>query len=115
MYELDFNDIQALWKFGCETVNLAEQAQKAREEYAIALKDLRLELAKAYGEDTIKDSMSEAKAFIKLSNKSEGLKQALINYTVKEQEYKGLEKLVDTRNGLLKFNASILVNQPKTA
>jgi len=112
---IDYNDSKALWKFGCETVSLAELSHKAREEYATVTKTLRLALAKAYGDDTIKDSMSEAKAFIKLSNKSEGLKQALINYTVKEQEYKGLEKLVDTRNGLLKFNASILVNQPKTA
>ncbi len=111
MRELDYNDTKELWKFGCETVNLAEKAQQARERYAIALKDLRLELAKAYGEDSIKDGMAEAKAFIKLSNKSEDLKQSLIDFTIKQQEYKGLEKLVDTRNGLLRFNSSIIVNQ----
>ncbi len=110
---IDYNDSKALWKFGCETVSLAELSHKAREEYATVTKTLRLALAKAYGDDTIKDSMSEAKAFIKLSNNSDELKQALTAFTTKEQEYKGLEKLVDTRNALLKFNASLIANQPR--
>ena len=113
MQELDYNDSKACWSFGCESVNLAEQVLKAREEYATALKDLRLALAKAYGKDTIKDSMAEAKAFVKLSNDSNELQQALIIYTTKDMEFKGLEKLVDTRNALLKYNSSLLSNQPK--
>ena len=113
MIKIDYNDSKKLWIFGCETVNLAEEVKKAREEYAIALKNLRVALAKAYAESSIKDTMSEDKAFIKLSLQSEESKQDLINYTIKEQEYKGLEKLVDTRNALLKFNASLIQNQPK--
>ena len=113
MYEIDYNDSKALWTFGCETVELAEQAKKARVEYATSLKNLRIALAKAYSDSSIKDSMSEDKAFVKLSNESDELEQALISYTTKEQEYKGLEKVVDTRNGLLKFNSSLIANQPK--
>lgn len=113
MYEIDYNDSKALWKFGCETVELAELTHKAREEYATAIKTLRLALAKSYADGSIKDSMSESKAFVKLSLESEELKQALLTYTFKEQEYKGLEKVVDTRNGLLKFNSSLIANQPK--
>ena len=113
MKEIDFNDSKELWAFGCETVKLAEDAQKARTDFAIASKNLRLELAKAYDDGSIKDSMSESKAFVKLSTLSKELKQSLIHYTIKEQEYKGLEKLVDVRNALLKFNASIVHNQPK--
>ena len=113
MKEIDFNDAHALWKFGCETVNLAEQAQQSREAFAKATLLFRKELAKAYGEDSISSGMAEAKAFVKLSNLSNELAKALETYTLKEQEYKGLEKVVDTRNGLLKFNASIIANQPK--
>jgi hypothetical protein len=113
MLEMDFSDSAMVWQFGCETVTLAEKASEAREKYATALKDLRIELAKAYNDGSIKDSMSEDKAFVKLSTLSKELEEAMINYTVKEQEYKGLEKLVDTRNGLLKFNASLVQNQPK--
>jgi hypothetical protein len=113
MYSIDFEDTKTLWKFSCETVELAEKAQKAREEYSNALKILRIALAEAYAKGEIKESMSEDKSFIKLSSLNEDYDKALQTYTVKEQEYKGLEKLIDTRIQLINFNQSIIKNKPK--
>jgi len=111
MYEIDFNDTKELWKFSCETVKLAEQCQKAREEYAISIKTLKIALAESYSKDEIKESISEDKAFVKLSTLNEEYDTALKTLIISEQTYKGLEKLIDTRIQLINFNQSIIKNQ----
>ncbi len=112
MYDIDFNDSQALWKFSIETCKLAEQYLKVREDYAISLKKLKLALAKAFEEEIIKESISEDKAYLKLASEDEELKADLEIIIDKEQLYKGLEKVLEARHALIKFNQVIIKNQP---
>jgi len=113
LYELDFNDAESLKKFAVKTVELAENYQMARENYANALKTLKVELAKAYSEGRIKESLSEDKAYIMLSNESEDMKMALENVIMGEQTYKGLEKVLSAREAIVTLYQSILKNLPK--
>ena len=112
MYNIDFNDTKALWEFAKETCKLAETYLKTREEYATNLKNLKLELAKSYANDTIKESISEEKAYLKLASTNEELKKSLELIIEKEQLYKGLEKVLEARHTLIYFNQAIIKNQP---
>jgi ribosomal protein S15P/S13E len=111
--EIDVNDEKSLINFAKETVTLAETYANARASYGAALKTLKLELAKAYKEGTVKESISEDKAFIMLSNNSEALKVALENVVEDEQSYKGLEKVVEARQAVVTLYQSLLKNRPK--
>ena len=113
MYEIDFDDSKALWNFGCETVKLAEEYLKARETYANAIKTFKMELAKAYSEDKIKDSISEEKAYILLSKDNKELTQLLSEMVESEQLYKGLDRILEARKVLINFSQSIIKNQRK--
>jgi hypothetical protein len=111
--ELDFNDEKTLEEFAKETVRLAEEYQNYRATYGESLKNLKIALAKAYKDGIIKETISEDKAFIVLSNQSEELKQDLENVVVNEQDYKGLEKVVEARQAVITLYQSILKNRPK--
>jgi len=113
MYQLDFTDAQSLKEFALKTVDLAEEYQQARNSYANSLKDLKIELAKAYQAGTVKESISEDKAFVMLSNNSAELQTALKNVIEDEQTYKGLEKVLDARQAVITLYQSILKNTPK--
>lgn len=114
-YEIDFNDINALWDFALETERLAEEYKQVREEFASAIKTLKLGLAEAFLQGTIKENISEEKAYLFLSNINEVYKEALINAIKLEQVYKGLEKLIDARQSVISFNQSIIKTVPKSA
>jgi len=111
--ELDFNDEKTLQEFAKETVRLTEEYQNARACYGNALFTLKKELAEAYKEGTIKETISEEKAYLFLANKEEGLKEALQNVVIEEQNYKGLEKVVEARQAVITLYQSILKNRPK--
>jgi len=113
MYDLDFSDAKSLELFAIKTVELAGEYQNARNTYASSLKDLKIALAKAYQEGTVKESLSEDKAFVILSNQSLELKTALENVIEDEQTYKGLEKVLDARQSVITLYQSILKNTPK--
>jgi hypothetical protein len=113
MKELDFNDEKTLQDFAKETVLLTEEYQNARACYGNALFLLKKELANAYKEGTIKETISEEKAYLSLANKSEELKEALENVVTEEQNYKGLEKVIDARYAVITLYQSLLKNRPK--
>jgi len=112
-YQIDMNDSKALWDFSLETVELAEKYAQARLDYAEAIKQLKLGLAKAYADGTIKESLSEDKAYLLLSNLSEEFRIDLEKSLLEEQNYKGLEKVLDARQAIISFNQSIIKNTPK--
>ena len=113
MYELDFSDAKSLELFAVKTVELAGEYQNARNTYASSLKDLKIALAKAYQEGTVKESLSEDKAFVILSNQSGDLKIALENVIEDEQTFKGIERVLDARQAVITLYQSILKSTPK--
>jgi hypothetical protein len=113
MKEIDFNDSKTLEAFAKETVNLAEEQANARACYGNALVELKKALACAYKEGTIKESISEDKAYLILSNTSDELKEALENVVVQEQNYKGLEAVLTARQAIITLYQSIIKNSPK--
>jgi hypothetical protein len=113
MISLDFNDSKTLEAFAKETAQLAEEYQNARIRYGEALKTMKLALAQSYKDGTIKESISEDKAFITLSNNHEGLKKALEDVIEGEQEYKGLDKVIDARQAVITLYQSIIKNSVK--
>jgi len=113
MRYIDFDDSKELWKFGQDTINLAEQYQESRVKYAEAIKALKMSLAEAYLTDDIKESISEEKAYLKLVNTNVELKTVLSDLLHYEQEYKGLEKVIETRLALVSLNQSLIKNKPE--
>ncbi len=113
MREIDFSDEKSLEEFAKETAALAEEYQNARAQYGQALFEMKKALANAYKDGTIKESISEEKAFIFLSNTSDELKEALENVVTGEQTYKGLEKVLEARQAVITLYQSILKNRPK--
>jgi hypothetical protein len=111
MKELDFTDAKTLEAFAKETVQIAEEYQNSRVAYGDALRTLKLALAKSYKEGTIKETISEDKSFVMLSNISEEYRIALETVVTSEQEYKGLEKLIDARQAVITLFQSIIKNQ----
>jgi len=111
MTVIDFNDSKQLWQFSLETLRLAEQYQKTRNEFATSLKQLRLGLAKAYSEGTIKETLSEEKAYLQLTNLNPEYNEALSILIESEQQYKGLEKVIDARQAIVSLSQSIIKNQ----
>jgi len=113
MYNIDFDDSKALWEVAKDNCRLADNYLKAREDYAKAVKVLKIALAKAYEENTIKDSISEDKAYLKLSSRSIELKEALERMIENEASYKGIERILDARKMLINFQQSIMKNKPE--
>ncbi|KKM03064.1 hypothetical protein LCGC14_1778130, partial [marine sediment metagenome] len=92
MYELDFNDIQALWKFGCETVNLAEQAQKAKHTFKL-IPEKTAQSGSSFTE--IAKQLKQSFAQVKIVEKSE------VGNRLQEALYRAIEKVAPTQASTL--------------
>jgi hypothetical protein len=110
---IDYNDSKALWEFGNQTIEVAESYYKARESFANALKTLKIALAKAYSENSIETRVSEDKAFIMLAETNEDCKSALNDMVTMENQYKGLEKILEARSALQMLYQSLIKNARK--
>lgn len=111
--EIDYQDAKALWRFALENVEFAELYAEARKDYALALRHLKLELAKAYRDRLIDRKMAEDKAYLVLADNNDCCHDALKVMLEKEAEYKGREKVLEARAGALSFNQSLLKYEPK--
>src|SRR4030042_2619154 len=107
-YDIDYEDTKRLWNFAMETCRIAEELYHARERYAVALKALKLELAKKYRDKLIDKKHSEDKAYLILAEESEEAKEHLRQLIHEENQYKGLEKVLEARQSVLNFNQSLL-------
>jgi len=112
-YEIDHQDAKAMWKFQMSTLEVADEYAEARKSYAIALKGLKLALAQAYKDQSIERKISEEKAYLILAENLEENKIFLQNLIFFEGEYKGLEQVLQARQGALSFNQSLIKNQAR--
>jgi len=110
-YEIDHEDAKEMWKFQMATLEKADEYATARREFAKALKLLKVGLAKCYGNNSIERKISEDKAYLIMADNDEDLRKALSNLIFYEGEYKGLEQILQARQGALSFNQSLIKNQ----
>ena len=108
---IDWNDSQKIFAFGLETVRIASEYQSARAEYARNLKELKLALAGAYKVREIERKISEDKAYLILAEWNDQLRENLKNLIDAENEYKGLEKVLETRQAVISLAQSLIKNR----
>ena len=112
-YDIDYDDSTAMWKFQMESLQRADDYADARNDFAKALKKLKLGLILAYRNDTIEKKHSEDKAFMMLADEHEEYRTALMNLIEFKNKYKGYEKILEAREGARSFNQSLIKNRPK--
>lgn len=112
-YSIDWTDSEALWKFTLESIQVAEMYKESRAKYAHALKYLKVRLAREYGAGNIEHKISEDKAYLVLADKDPASRDALVEIIERENEYKGLEKVMEARAAAVSFNQSLIKNQQR--
>jgi hypothetical protein len=112
-YQIDYQDGVAMQRFSFQNVELADKYHEARKGFALALKHLKVELAKAYRDRRIERKLAEDKAFIALASERDCCMTALQTMIDQEGEYKGLEKVLDARAGAISFNQSLIKNEQR--
>jgi len=110
-YEIDHQDAKQMWTFQMATLTIADEYAEARRQYSKALKLLKIGLAKCYSNNSIERKISEDKAYLIMADNDEDLRKALSNLIFYEGEYKGLEQILQARQGALSFNQSLIKNQ----
>lgn len=112
LFNCDYHESEKLNSLSSYCIFLAHQYIKAREEYGEAKAQLDLALAKYFNEDKLERSkMSKEKAMLFLIFDNEDF--ATLNKTMhhKEQEYKGLEKVIDTIHNKISLSQSLIKNE----
>jgi hypothetical protein len=112
-YEIDYQDSKMMWEFQMKTLEISDEYAEARREYAKALKTLKVALAKAYSDNSIERKIAEEKAYLVLADQDTEMRTALSNLILYEGEYKGLEQVLQARQGALSFNQSLIKNQTR--
>ena len=108
---IDWTDSNKVFAFGVGTVDVARDYQKARKTFANALKTLKIGLANAYKRGIVEPRVAEDKAYLVLANDSEEMRKALMDKIDSEQQYKGLEKVLDTRQAVTSLAQSLIKNR----
>ena len=108
---IDWHDSNKVFAFGVGSIPVANELYQARKTFASSLKTLKMGLARAYGNREISTSIAEEKAYLILSNTDEEMREALMNKIDSEHEYKGLEKVLDTRHGIISLAQSLIKNR----
>ena len=111
--EIDWQDSNKIFAYGVGTVAVAQDYQTARKTFANSIKRLKIGLATAYKTKSIERKITEAKAYLLLADKSEPMKQALLDMIESEHEYKGLEKVLETRQAVVSLAQSLIKNKPR--
>lgn len=109
--EFDYEDSQKLIAFGVETVRIAESYQAARERFGQYTGVLKLHLAGAYRDKEIETKHSEDKAYLILSGKNEVVRTSIVAKTNCENQYKGLERVLDARQAVISLAQSLIKNK----
>lgn len=110
-YKIDYQDSKAMWEFQMETLKIADDYANARRDYSLALKNLKIGLAHAYKVNAIERKIAEDKAYLVLADREDKYRVDLENLIQLEGVYKGLEKVLEARQGALSFNQSLIKNQ----
>jgi len=109
--EIDYEDSKKLFAFSVGTVKIARDYQAARNQFATALKTLKIELAKAYKDRSIEKKYSEEKSYLILADRSPTCRNALMAKIDSEAQYKGLEKVLETRQAVTSLAQSLIKNR----
>ena len=112
-YQIDHTDEKDMWEFAMESCRLAGVYAEARRKYGAALKELKLALARQYRDRKIERKLAEDKAYLIMAEEDPKMREYLTVLIVQEQEYKGIEKVMDARSAALSFNQSLIKNQIK--
>ncbi len=108
---IDWSDSKKIFEFAVETVNVAEAYQKERKTFANSLKTLKIGLAEAYQERKIERRIAEDKAYLILADQEPKYRNELVNMIDAQQQYKGLEKVLETRQALVSLAQSLIKNK----
>lgn len=114
-YKIDWNDSEALWKFTMDSCRVAEEYREIRAAYGVALKNLKLRLAREYGAGRIERKIAEDKAYLILADSSEECREQLEAIINLESQYKGLEKVMEARQAATSFNQSLIKNEMRNS
>lgn len=109
--QYDFDEEQRLKNFANETVQIADEYAQARYNYSVAKLKMDSLLADAYKNQAIKESLATEKAYIQLTIDSPEAKEAYDQMVKEEQAYKGLEKVINAREGYVTLHQSLLKNK----
>jgi len=111
--EIDWHDSNKIFAYGVGTVAIAQDYQAARKTFANSIKRLKIGLAGAYKTKTIERKITEDKAYLVLADTNDLMKQALLDMIESEHEYKGLEKVLETRQAVVSLAQSLIKNKPR--
>lgn len=113
----DYSDEVSITAFTRESVVISEQLAESRNKFAKAKFNLDIMLAKEFqkSESTIKPTAALEKCYIFLTNIYPEAKEMYQDYILEEQNYKGLESVLDARKGYVNWQQSIIKNGLKNA
>ena len=109
--KIDWTDSKNLFDFGLKTVKIAGEYQAARKEFARHLKVLKLALAAAYKVREIERKLSEDKAYLVLAELDNTFRDSLMHLIDSENQYKGLEKVLEARQSVMSLAQSLIKNR----
>ncbi len=105
--DLDYSDTKELFRFATETVTLAEEYKTSRVRYGSAKRYLNQQLAKAYDAGSVETKMSYEKSLLLLSEQTGELKLAYKALTEEEENYKGMERVIEARQSVVSLAQSL--------
>jgi hypothetical protein len=108
---IDWTDSNALFDFGLETVRIATQYQSARTTYARAVRDMNFEIARRFKDGSVDRKMAYDKLLILVSNKGDKERELYNTMLVEQQNYKGLEKVLESRQAVVSLAQSLIKNR----
>lgn len=114
----DYDEEQKLKAFARETVAFADEYAEARMAYAVAKLKMDSRLVDAYASNRkdpkmgIKETLSIDKAYIKVTIDNEEAKEEYKQMINEQENYKGLEKVLEARKNFVSLNQSLLKNKP---
>ena len=111
--EIDWYDSEKLNNLANDNIRLSRMYKDARTNYGSSKAFLDMSLAKAYRNDSVEKKLSYEKALISLVIDSDDCEQAYKTMIEEEQNYKGLEKVIETQQSKVSLCQSLIKNIPK--
>jgi len=112
-YEVDYTDSQGLDKLANQCIKLSLDFKQAREIVAESRFKIDIALAKMYRDHPDKRKMAKDKAVLFLLFDDKSIQEAYYNEIKYEQEYKGLEMVIQAIDGKIGLARSLIKNTPQ--
>ena len=111
--ELDHSDCRALESLADKNIEAAKIYYQLRKECGSHKSFLYSKLKDAYKSGTIEKKHKEEKAFVMLAEQDDMCEAEFKNLVEKEDAYKGLEKVIDSRQARISLGQTIAKITPK--